>query len=81
MLLWLTIIALLLVGLMLVTLNRTPEEQLAATHSLLPFYTPNQCSVAINLVAVVCDHCDEVHGWSVSVQLLWWGLEYEFKRS
>lgn len=80
-LLWFTVIALCLVGGMLLTINRTPEEQLRATHSLRPFYTPNQCSVALNIVAVVCDRCDEVHGWALSIQILWWGPEYEFKRS
>jgi len=36
--------------LMLDTLQRTDEEQLASTHSLLPFYTPNQCRLAFNVV-------------------------------
>ncbi len=49
----------------------------------LPFFSPNLCAIAISIGAHVCsdERCGKVHGWSFTVQCLWWGIELEYLRS
>lgn len=49
---------------------------------LLPFYAPNLCALQISIGAHVCDdeRCGAVHGWSFTLQFMWWGLELEYLR-
>lgn len=50
--------------------------------SVRPYYTPNLCALMIGLGAITCEDpgCRAVHGWTLSLQFMWWGVDFEFIR-
>lgn len=51
--------------------------------SFTPFYTANLCCFCVGIGAIVCggEKCRAVHGWTLTLQLMWWGIELEYQRS
>ena len=44
------------------------------------FYSPDNFFVipTIEITAIRCDDCDDIHGWALTIPWLWFGVAAEF---